>query len=143
MSYPCDQLSVADVVHGNIYVPTELLPLLDSEPMQRLRCLKQLGAASLVFPSAEHSRFPHSLGYVNVVITRHSLSTMHLAGRMYDSLRANHKDATIVVEFSNWHRLAAMTAALLHDVGHGFYSHVFDNMYIRARCGIDWTVCDG
>ena len=51
-----------DPVHGDIFLPRELVELLDTVEMQRLRGIKQLGTASLVYPGAVHTRFEHSLG---------------------------------------------------------------------------------
>jgi len=92
--------NIKDPVHGYINVPEELIPFLDSEPVQRLRYIKQLGFGYLVYPGSNHTRFEHSLG------------TMHLAGMVADHLQLP-KDEAIMVR----------TAALLHDIGHGPYSH--------------------
>ncbi|HOV67417.1 MAG TPA: HD domain-containing protein, partial [Methanoregulaceae archaeon] len=62
--------SVRDPVHGYIEVEPALLPLVDSPLLQRLRLVRQLGFAYLVYPGANHTRFEHSLG------------AMHLAGRL-------------------------------------------------------------
>ena len=75
--------------------------IINSFPLQRLRFIKQLGITYLVFPSAQHSRFEHSLG------------TMELAGRIFKSLGL--KDG----RFYSLFRLAG----LLHDVGHAPFSH--------------------
>jgi HD superfamily phosphohydrolase len=92
--------SVRDPVHGYIEVPPDLLPVVDAPLVQRLRFVRQLGFAYLVYPGANHTRFEHSLG------------AMHLARRLCGHLGID-PDATRTVT----------TAALLHDVGHGPYSH--------------------
>ena len=103
--------SVRDPVHGYIEVEPALLPLVDSPLLQRLRLVRQLGFAYLVYPGANHTRFEHSLG------------AMHLAGRLCRHL-------TIDPELTR----AVTAAALLHDVGHGPFSHVSESFLI-ARLG--------
>ena len=86
-----------------------LLDLVDTPEMQRLRRIRQLGPADRVYPSAEHSRFSHALG------------TLHLAKRILATL-LNRAAAPLDRETI----LQIKVAALLHDVGHGPYSHVFE-----------------
>jgi HD superfamily phosphohydrolase len=83
--------------------------LIDSQPMQRLRRIRQLGLACLAYQGAEHSRFTHSLG------------VMCLATRILDHLAKEWR-------ISDAQRLAVRCAALLHDVGHGPFSHVFEQV---------------
>lgn len=96
---------IRDPIHDLIRIdsPT-ILRLLDAEPMQRLKSIRQLGSASVVYPGAEHSRFAHSLG------------AYHLAGRMLNQLSVKNKRDKLVVAI----------AALLHDTGHGPFSHLFE-----------------
>ncbi|MBF0162359.1 MAG: HD domain-containing protein [Magnetococcales bacterium] len=86
-----------------------LLDLVDTPEMQRLRRIRQLGPADQVYPSAEHSRFSHALG------------TLHLAKRILTTLLNRSTpplDPQTVLQIK--------VAALLHDVGHGPYSHLFE-----------------
>lgn len=100
---------LSDPVHGFIRVPRKIIqPLLESREVQRLRRIKQLGLGLIVFPAAEHSRFPHALG------------AMALMSDALDSLAAK---GTPITEDE---RLAAMAAILLHDIGHGPYSHTLE-----------------
>jgi len=99
----------SDPVHGFHAVPRALLPLVDAPEVQRLRRIRQLGVGYLVFPGAEHSRFGHALG------------TMALLGDVLTSLEAKG------VRLSSTERLAALAAALLHDVGHGPFSHTLEH----------------
>ena len=100
---------LSDPVHGFIRVPRKIIqPLLESREVQRLRRIKQLGLGLIVFPAAEHSRFPHAVG------------AMALMSDALDSLAA--KGSPITED----ERLAAMAAILLHDIGHGPYSHTLE-----------------
>ena len=97
---------VNDPVYGFIRFPEpEIMKIIDHPWFQRLRNIKQMGMAQLVYPGAVHTRFAHSLG------------ACHLMGKALDELKAKgicpDKDAT----------LAARLAALLHDIGHGPFSH--------------------
>jgi len=86
-----------------------LIDLVDSPEFQRLRRIRQLGLALYTYQGAEHSRFTHSLG------------VMHLMTRALDRLRRD-------VEISDEARCAGRAAALLHDVGHGPFSHVIEKV---------------
>ncbi len=91
---------VKDSVHGNVHFSDFELSLLDTQPMQRLRRLKQVGMSDLIYPGANHTRFEHSIG------------TMHLAGEMAESAEVKGEEEKLL-----------RAAALLHDVGHGAFSH--------------------
>jgi HD superfamily phosphohydrolase len=117
---------LGDPVHGYISFTTPRAPgertekdLIDTPWMQRLRQIYQLQSARWVYPSAEHSRFQHSLG------------AMHLAGRfarhLYPSLRAAAPDCPSAQFIEEVLRVAA----LLHDVGHGPFGHFFDDNYLE------------
>lgn len=94
---------IKDPVHGYVEIPENLLPILDSPLLQRLRYVRQLGFSYLVYPGAHHTRFEHSLG------------TTFLAGLMTRQLELGKEDTGLV-----------MTAALLHDIGHGPFSHAIE-----------------
>jgi uncharacterized protein len=91
---------IKDPVHGYVEVEDFALAILDSPPLQRLRYIKQLGFSYLVYPGANHTRFEHSLG------------TMFLADVAARRFGLSDKDRTLVV-----------AAGLLHDIGHGPFSH--------------------
>lgn len=84
--------------------------LIDAREFQRLRFIRQVGLASLVFHGAEHSRFSHSMGVA------------HLARRMYDQIHPNAPSDEPT-------RVASICAALLHDVGHGPFSHAMERVF--------------
>ena len=96
-------LSIRDPIHGFIRADRLEKALIDSRPLQRLRSIRQLGFAHLVFPGAEHSRFSHVLG------------AMHLAGRVYDAL-ALHSDGLLDPDRRSRERRLVRVAALVHDV---------------------------
>jgi len=91
-----------------------LWKLLQTPALQRLRRIKQLGFSEFVYPGATHTRLSHVLG------------AMQMARRMLDVLQRN--NAFGEVENFEPQRSATLAAALLHDVGHGPYSHVFEEV---------------
>lgn len=108
MDYPNE---VRDPVHGVIKFTNGERGVIDSQFMQRLRRVTQLTAAEFVYPGGVHTRYLHSLG------------VMHLCGEYMESIIKNSN--CIFDDSSKLIRLARM-AGLLHDVGHGPFSHAFD-----------------
>ena len=104
-----------DSVHNIIRLETDsaegrlLARLIDTAEFQRLRRIKQLGLALFAYQAAEHSRFTHSLG------------ALHLATRILDKLKTKY-------EISSEAQTAVRVAALLHDIGHGAFSHVIETI---------------
>ena len=92
---------IRDSIHGNLPLDPFEIEVLDYPQLQRLRRVKQLGFISLIYPGANHSRFEHSIG------------TMHLASKLADQLELSKEDKDLV-----------RIAGLLHDAGHGPFSHV-------------------
>ena len=101
-------IQVRDPVHNFIELSDEETKLVGTRALQRLRGVRQLALASLVYPGAVHTRFDHTLGVT------------HVAGLMADALHLASEERTLV-------RLAA----LLHDIGHGPFSHVSENALER------------
>jgi HD superfamily phosphohydrolase len=121
-----------DPVHGLVAFegPFErvIVPLLATREVQRLRNVRQLGFTSLVFPGAEHSRFAHAVGAAHVMVRL--LARVHsVEGALPQELRL---DAEAEAD--------ALAAALLHDLGHGPFSHLFEEVMPHARRHEDWTV---
>jgi HD superfamily phosphohydrolase len=101
---------ITDPVHKYIRFSQVEKQLIDSPAFQRLRRIRQLAGAHLVYPSAQHSRFEHSLG------------AMHIAGLAGETLLGKGViDDTEVVQ-------DLRLAALLHDIGHGPFSHLFEEV---------------
>jgi len=115
--------AIKDSVHGHVRLGPVAADLLDTPAFQRLRHVKQLSTVRLVFPSANHTRFEHSLG------------VYHLATRALEGLGLDPDTAAHV-----------RAAALLHDIGHGPYGHQTEEI-IRRETGADhddigWLVTD-
>ncbi len=107
---------VYDPIHRFIELDAGEVALLGSVPMQRLRRLRQLGLAYLAFPSAEHSRFSHALG------------ALAIGTRAFDALREHSPEAfDSDADFAQRRRLLR-ASLLLHDVGHGPFSHACETV---------------
>ncbi len=105
----------SDPVHGFVSVPKDLiLDLVQTPEVQRLRRIRQLGVGHMVFPGAEHSRFGHALG---------AMALMH------DALVSLREKGT---ELTAEDVQAALIAALLHDVGHGPFSHTLEHSLLSG-----------
>jgi HD superfamily phosphohydrolase len=98
-------------VAGDERISWLLRRLIDSEPFQRLRHIRQNGLANMVFHGAEHSRFSHSMG------------VSYLAREMFEKLS---KNSSIPEDFDR--KLLVSTASLIHDVGHGPFSHTMEEI---------------
>ena len=103
---------IKDPVHGYVYITENEKKLIDSYPVQRMRRLRQLAGSEYVYPGANHTRFEHCLG------------VMYLAGRVAE----NHNLSRVV---SDEETEMIRVSGLLHDVGHGPFSHVFEQLLIK------------
>lgn len=102
-------LDIVDPIHDFIRVYETELKIIDSPIFQRLRRIRQLSGAHFTYPSAQHSRFEHSLG------------VMHVAGQAAQALKEK--------GFLNADKIQEIRlAALLHDIGHGPFSHLFEEV---------------
>ena len=99
---------IRDPIHGDIFLSELELRVIDTPEFQRLRRIKQLGMTYLVYPSANHTRFEHSIG------------ALHLAGRLASRLELGEEETTLV-----------RMASLLHDLGHGPLSHTSEELLAR------------
>jgi len=105
---------INDPVYGFITIPNELIfDVIEHPWFQRLRRIKQLGLSQLVYPGALHTRFHHAIG------------AMHLMQLAIDSLRT--KGHEITQEEAN----GVLLAILLHDIGHGPYSHALEHSIVK------------
>jgi len=104
-----------DNVHGHIKVYPLCQKIINTSLFKRLKDVMQLGVLHEVFPTGNHSRFEHSLG------------VMHLARRLCKKLGATEEDTALVE-----------VAGLCHDLGHGPYSHLWENFVRSAKTGVHW-----
>jgi HD superfamily phosphohydrolase len=116
VSYSSNKLKIVnDPVYGFISIPGEFIYDVIQHPwLQRMRNIRQLGLTSLVYPGATHSRFQHALG------------AMHLTTMAIETLR------TKGVKISTDEEEATLLAILLHDTGHGPFSHALENSIING-----------
>ncbi|WP_158796331.1 HD domain-containing protein [Pedobacter sp. L105] len=106
---------INDPVYGFINIPSELIFDLISHPFfQRLRYIKQLGMTHLVYPGALHTRFHHALGAMHLM----SLAIEVLRGKGHDISKTEEEAATIAI--------------LLHDIGHGPFSHALEHSLVKG-----------
>lgn len=110
---------IRDVVHGDILFEQKFIDLIDCKEFQRLRRIRQLSTAYLLFPSAEHTRFSHSIGTYHVM----KLLIEHFK-KIFDDLG---------MEISKEDEEKALVVALLHDVGHGPFSHAFETALPKEK----------
>ena len=101
---------IRDPLWNNIQLDKEALAVIDSEPFQRLRYVRQLGHAFVVYPSATHTRFEHAVGTYH--LTRQALALLADRGELR---RIAHDDITLI-----------RFAGLLHDIGHYPFSHALE-----------------
>ena len=104
-------MEIYDIIHGNIVIDTLAQRIIDTEEFQRLRNIKQLGCCNFVFPGAVHTRFEHSIG------------VYHLAKKYIDLLNVND------LYFTKREKECISISGLIHDIGHGPYSHLFDDLF--------------
>jgi HD superfamily phosphohydrolase len=103
---------IKDPVYGYVYVTEAEKEIIDSYPVQRLHRLRQLAGAEFVYPGANHTRFEHSIG------------VMYLAGCLSEN-------PNLSQHLSEDEGQTIRIAALLHDVGHGPFSHVFEHLLVK------------
>lgn len=107
---------INDPVYGFINIPSELIfAVIDHPYFQRLRRIKQLGLTDMVYPGALHTRFHHAIG------------AMHLMSITLDQLRNKG------IEISDEEYEAALLAILLHDIGHGPFSHALESILLKGQ----------
>ncbi|XP_068118219.1 deoxynucleoside triphosphate triphosphohydrolase SAMHD1-like [Hyperolius riggenbachi] len=116
VSSSCKKI-INDPIHGHIELHPLLVRIIDTPQFQRLRYIKQLGGAYYVYPGASHNRFEHSIGVA------------HLAGQLVQVLHDRQSELNI----DQKDILCVKIAGLCHDLGHGPFSHMFDNNFMADR----------
>ncbi len=101
---------IKDPIHGYVRISRTERSVIDTEPVQRLKRIRQLAGSEFVYPAANHTRFEHVIG------------AMHLAGTLGDVLP---------IGVPRIQREQLRLAALLHDIGHGPFSHVFEPLLAK------------
>lgn len=108
-----------DPIHNYIHVQHKvILDLINTKEFQRLRRIKQLGTSSFTFQGAEHSRFTHCMGVYEI--------TRQICDNFQRNYPSKHPDDGL---WNDDERIVALCAALLHDLGHGPYSHTFEHIF--------------
>ncbi|HET9930305.1 MAG TPA: HD domain-containing protein [Polyangiaceae bacterium] len=120
-----------DPVHGLVSFESaeeSIVPaLLEASEVQRLRRVRQMGLASLAYPGADHTRFSHALG------------AAHVMTRLIRRLRVIHDELPFWQRLTSERARDALAAALLHDLGHGPFSHLFEEVMPEGRRHEEWT----
>lgn len=139
-----DYKIINDNIHGSITLSKMAMYIIDTPEFQRLRYLKQLGTCNYVFPNAVHTRFEHSIG------------TYHLAKKICKTLIHKSKQEDIdsilkrIPELQNYFKQKNIMdnyfnifiielvgiAGLCHDLGHGPFSHIFDDCFLKDNDSI-------
>jgi len=133
-----DYKIINDIIHGSVNLSKLAMMIIDTPEFQRLRYLKQLSTCYFVFPNAIHTRFEHSIG------------TYHIAKKMLYSLKNKSKTSELnkiseIPELNKYFKMNKITdnyltpfiielvciGALCHDLGHGPYSHLFDDYFLK------------
>ncbi len=139
-------LVLRDEIHGDLTFDGVMRAVIDHEYFQRLRRIKQLGLAEYVFPCANHTRFQHSLGaaflagqYFDSMVTSWlsnpfpfdgtSGGTRFHASRTLECIRSVMADPKSA---EYWRRIVSLSG-LLHDVGHGPWSHTFEHLELKQK----------
>ena len=112
-------MRISDRIYGQIILPKACAILSQTKAFQRLEFIKQLGGCSLVYPSATHTRREHSLG------------VCYLAGEFAKQIK-------LFIDMSNDEILCVQIAGLLHDIGHGPFSHLFEE-FVCERISKEWS----
>jgi HD superfamily phosphohydrolase len=120
-----------DPVHGLVAFESDeeaIVPaLLEASEVQRLRRIRQLGLTSLAYPGADHTRFSHAIGAAYVMT------------RFIARIRAIHQDLPFWQRMTTERARDALAAALLHDLGHGPFSHLFEEALPDGPAHEEWT----
>src|SRR5438445_1870936 len=102
---------IKDPIHGYVRIGQTERSIIDTEPVQRLKRIRQLAGSEFVYPAANHTRFEHVIG------------AMHLAGALSE---------TLPIDLPQDQQEQLRLAALLHDIGDGRFSHVLEALMAKS-----------
>lgn len=134
--------TIDDFLYGTIQFSRFASDVIDTVEFQRLRSMRQLGVASFVFPNAIHTRFEHSLGtYFQCKELTKRLADVTPQSEMNEYMRAipelteyiEKNYGTKKCDFDKYIQELVNIAALCHDLGHGPFSHLFDDIFINSE----------
>ena len=128
--------NINDSIHGMISISKAATLIIDHPIFQRLRNLKQLGACSYVFPNAVHTRFEHSVG--TYYLSKKILNSIKINSSTIDLIKPLMEIKNLESYFKRVDRIdlddyiieLISIAGLCHDLGHGPYSHMFDDIFV-------------
>ncbi|MBN1058122.1 CYTH domain-containing protein [Clostridium botulinum] len=106
--------TIRDSIHGDIFIENKYMKIVNTKEFQRLRRINQLSVGNYIFPSAQHTRFSHSIG------------TFHLMKKIIQHIEGQLNNIHILI--SEKDKELSLLIALLHDVGHGPFSHAFEGV---------------
>lgn len=106
--------TIRDSIHGDIFIENKYMKIVNTKEFQRLRRINQLSVGNYIFPSAQHTRFSHSIG------------TFHLMKKIIQHIEGQLNN--IHISISEKDKELSLLIALLHDVGHGPFSHAFEGV---------------
>ncbi|ATZ80237.1 HD domain-containing protein [Bodo saltans virus] len=136
----CTARTIDDVLYGPIQISTFATEIIDSMEFQRLREMRQLGLANFIFANATHTRYVHSIGtyYQSKELTRRLADVTPISDmdgylraipELNEYIEKNYKDK--YCEFDKYIQELVNISALCHDLGHGPFSHLFDDIFIE------------
>ncbi|MGL5869605.1 CYTH domain-containing protein [Clostridium chrysemydis] len=115
--------TIRDSIHGDIFIENKYMKIVNTKEFQRLRRINQLSVGNFIFPSAQHTRFSHSIG------------TFHLMKKIIDHIEGQLNNINIRIEKKD--KELALLIALIHDIGHGPFSHAFEGVLLINH--EEWT----
>ena len=125
-------------VHGSVTITLIAKYFIDNKYFQRLNEIKQLGTCNFIFPGATHTRFEHSIGtyyLADKLLSRIKISSdnskLHEWLMNIPELKSHYEIINTEIGLNLWIIELIKIAALCHDIGHGPYSHVFDDIFIK------------
>lgn len=134
----CKAKDIHIPVHGLIPITYMAKYFMDNRFFQRLNDIKQLGTCNFIFPGATHTRFEHSLGtyylaerILNRIKKSSDKNKLMEWLSVIPELKLYYANETCKPGLNKWIRELIKIAALCHDIGHGPYSHIFDDIFIK------------